>query len=100
MTFIAEPTEMGPGHDQKMGRKASIDLDSEGVYSEFPKTASDGDLAFCETLIGHMTDLDFRLLGISFHYEKSDHRASHAQLHIPPFRFHRDLVIQANASLQ
>ena len=63
MTFIAEPTEMGPGHDQKMGRKASIDLDSEGVYSEFRKTASDGDLAFCETLIGHMTDLDFRLLG-------------------------------------
>jgi hypothetical protein len=63
MTFIPEPTGRGPGHDQKPERKASIDLDSEGVYSEFRKTASDAHLAFCEKLIGQMTDLDFRLLG-------------------------------------
>ena len=46
-----------------MERKASIDLDSEGVYSEFRKTASAAHVAFSEKLVGQMTDLDFRLLG-------------------------------------
>jgi hypothetical protein len=63
VTFVAPPPKGGRRHGRKSERNASVDLDTNGMYSEFSKTASKEDIAFCERLIEAMDAADFQLLG-------------------------------------
>jgi SEC-C motif len=63
LTFVAQPPKGGTRHGQQAQWKASLDLDINGVYPEFRRTASQEDIAFSERLITEMDAHDFRLLG-------------------------------------
>jgi hypothetical protein len=65
---VVRPPKGVRGDGRRSERKASIDLDTNGMYSEFRKTASKKDIAFCERLIAEMDAPDFRLLG-DLHFE-------------------------------
>jgi hypothetical protein len=67
-TFVPRPPKGVRGDGRRSERKASIDLDAKGIYSEFIKRASKKDIAFCERLIAEMDAPDFRLLG-DLHFE-------------------------------
>jgi hypothetical protein len=61
LTFVAQPPKGGQRHGQRC--KASLDLDINGVYPEFKRTASQEEIAFSERLVAEMDAHDFRLLG-------------------------------------
>jgi SEC-C motif len=63
LVFVPQPLQEGWRHNQKAERKASFDLDINGVYPEFRQTASKEDIAFCDSLLTEMDERDFRLLG-------------------------------------
>jgi hypothetical protein len=61
LTFVAQPPKGGQRDGQTW--KAGLDLDITGVYPEFRRTASQGEIAFSERLVAEMDAHDFRLLG-------------------------------------
>jgi hypothetical protein len=63
LRFVAQPPKGGRGHGQKEERKASLDLDINGMSPEFGETASQEDIAFSERLVEEMDAHDLLLLG-------------------------------------
>jgi len=64
LTFRAQAPKGGRGHGQKAEWEASLDLDINGVYPEFRRTASQEDIAFSERLLAEMEARDFVCLDI------------------------------------
>jgi hypothetical protein len=98
VTFFPRRPNGDRGYRRKSERNASIDLDTNGMYSEFSKTASKADIAFCERLIEAMDAADFRLLGdLHFTFKNTSTEEAEPDTIDPHFDF---TEVESSAKMQ